>query len=209
MRIDHFRGFDEYYSIPYGDSTAENGHWEKGPGLDLFSEIKKKVGDKLIIAEDLGFVTDSVRKMVEDSGYPGMKIIEFAFDSRDTGCANDYLPHNYRRNSVVYTGTHDNETLVSWWQQISDEERKMVREYLFDYNISNKEIYKSMITLVMRSVADICIIPIQDFLGLDNSARMNKPSTLGNNWTWRLLENQFNEELQTEICSMTVRYGRI
>lgn len=209
VRIDHFRGFDEYYSIPYGDSTAENGHWEKGPGIELFSEIKKKVGNKLIIAEDLGFVTDSVRKLVEDSGYPGMKIIEFAFDSRDTGCAADYLPHNYKRNSVVYTGTHDNETLVSWWKQISDEERKTVRDYLFDYNTSDKEIHKSIIALVMRSVADICIIPIQDFLGLDNSARMNKPSTLGNNWTWRLLENQFDEELQIEICSMAVRYGRI
>ncbi len=108
VRIDHFRGFDEYYAIPYGDATAENGWWEK-PGIDLFRAISASLGDREIIAEDLGYMTDSVKQLVEESGYPNMKVIEFAFDERDTGNASDYLPHNYPRNCVVYTGTHDNE----------------------------------------------------------------------------------------------------
>lgn len=209
VRIDHFRGFDEYYSIPYGDSTAENGHWEKGPGMELFAAIRKQIGNKLIIAEDLGFVTETVKKLVVQSGYPGMKVIEFAFDSRDTGCANDYLPHNYNRNCVVYTGTHDNETLVSWYKEISEKERKMLRDYLHDYMTPDEEIYGSIIALAMRSVADICIIPIQDYLGLDNSARMNAPSTLGDNWKWRIQKNQFDKELQKNIKKMALMYGRI
>lgn len=208
LRIDHFRGFDEYYSIPYGDNTAQNGHWEKGPGMDLFRIVKKYFGDKLIIAEDLGFVTDSVRKLVEQSGYPGMKVIEFAFDGRDTGSASDYLPHNYKRDSVVYTGTHDNETLVSWYQKITAEERNMVRDYLQNYTTPDEEIYKSIIALVMESVADICIIPIQDYLGLDDCARLNTPSTLGNNWKWRLQKNQFSVGLRKQILKLTMIYGR-
>ena len=109
VRIDHFRGFDEYFSIPYGAENAIGGHWEKGPGIDLFRKVEQALGWKQVIAEDLGYVTDSVRQLVHDSGFPGMKVLEFAFDSRDSGCANDYLPHNYPENSVAYTGTHDNE----------------------------------------------------------------------------------------------------
>ena len=115
VRIDHFRGFDEYYAIPFGDKTAENGWWEKGPGMDLFRAVSNRLGERAIIAEDLGFMTDSVIQLVEDSGYPNMKVIEFAFDERDTGNASDYLPHNYPRNRVVYTGTHDNENTVMVW----------------------------------------------------------------------------------------------
>ena len=110
VRIDHFRGFDEYYAIPYGDKDAKRGWWEKGPGMDLFRTVSYRLGHKDIIAEDLGFMTDSVKRLVEESGYPNMKVIEFAFDERDTGNASDYLPHNYTNNCVVYTGTHDNET---------------------------------------------------------------------------------------------------
>ena len=208
VRIDHFRGFDEYYSIPFGDETAENGHWEKGPGMDLFRTIEYHLGQKQIIAEDLGFMTDSVRQLVKDSGYPNMKVLEFAFDCRDTGNASDYLPHNYGTNCVVYTGTHDNETLVSWFKNIKPEERKMVRDYLHNYKIADKWIYKDIIAMAMRSVAQLCIIPMQDYLGYDNKARMNEPSTLGKNWKWRLKEGEFTEELMEEILAMTKLYGR-
>ena len=209
VRIDHFRGFDEYYSIPYGDKTAQFGHWEKGPGMDLFRALEKNLGKLDVIAEDLGLLTDSVIEMVEESGFPGMKVLEFAFDSRDTGSASDYLPHNYSVNSVAYTGTHDNETLVSWYQTITAAERAMVRDYLYDYATPEEQLYKSMIALVLRSAAATCIIPMQDWLGLDNSARINKPSTVGENWRWRLKKTQLTKKLQKEICRMTTRYGRM
>lgn len=208
LRIDHFRGFDEYYAIPFGDDTAENGWWEKGPGMDLFRTISWHLGEKDIIAEDLGYMTDSVRHLVAESGYPNMKVIEFAFDERDTGNASDYLPHNYPRNCVVYTGTHDNATLTGWFQEITDAERKMVREYLNNFHDKDDEIYKDLICLAMRSVADICIIPMPDYLGLDNTARINQPSTLGKNWKWRLKEGQFTKSLQKELEALAVRYGR-
>ena len=209
VRIDHFRGFDEYYAIPYGDKTAENGWWEKGPGIDLFRAISARLGDREIIAEDLGYMTDSVKQLVEESGYPNMKVIEFAFDERDTGNASDYLPHNYPRNCVVYTGTHDNETLVSWLEDITPAERRQVREYLNNFRDSGKELCQDLICLVMRSVANLCIIPMQDYLGLDNSARMNQPSTLGKNWKWRVNTRQLSLKLQKEIQEMTLRYGRM
>ena len=139
VRIDHFRGFDEYYAIPYGDKTAERGKWEKGPGMDLFHTLDKKIKDLRVIAEDLGFLTESVLEMLKESGYPGMKVLEFAFDSRDSGCANDYLPHNYPVNSVAYTGTHDNETIVGWWSSITKDEQKLAREYLCDQATPDKE----------------------------------------------------------------------
>ena len=182
VRIDHFRGFDEYYAIPYGDKTAEHGWWEKGPGIDLFRAVSVRLGARKIIAEDLGYMTDSVKRLVEESGYPNMKVIEFAFDERDTGNASDYLPHNYPENCVVYTGTHDNETLLSWFRDITPKERRQVREYLNNFYGSDREICQDLICLVMRSVAKLCVIPMQDYLYLDNSARMNQPSTLGNNW---------------------------
>ena len=208
VRIDHFRGFDEYFSIPAKDKTAVNGHWEKGPGIELFQAIKARLGEKPIIAEDLGYVTDTVRRMVKESGYPNMKVIEFAFDERDTGNASDYLPHNYPRNCVVYTGTHDNETLLSWLEDITPAERRQVRKYLNNFKDSGKELCDDLICLVMQSVANLCIVPMQDYLGLDNSARMNQPSTLGKNWKWRLKEGQFTAELQKEMLELATRYGR-
>ena len=208
VRIDHFRGFDEYYAIPFGDTTAENGWWEKGPGMDLFRTISYRLGDRDIIAEDLGFMTDTVKQLVENSGLPNMKVIEFAFDARDTGNASDYLPHNYPRNCVVYTGTHDNETLRGWFRDISPEERRLVRQYLRNFHDSDEGICEDLITLVMRSVANLCIIPMQDYLGLDNSARINQPSTLGKNWRWRLKKGQFTKKLQKEMLDLATRYGR-
>lgn len=209
VRIDHFRGFDEYYSIPFGDQTAERGHWEKGPGMDLFWKVREALGEKPVIAEDLGYVTDSVRELVRDSGFPGMKVLEFAFDSRDSGCANDYLPHNYPVNSVAYTGTHDNETLAGWWGSISKDEQKLTREYLCDTYTPEAELNKSLISLIMRSAAKWCVIPMQDYLGLDNRCRMNTPSTVGTNWKWRIRKNQLSVKLQKEIYTVTLRYGRM
>ena len=208
VRIDHFRGFDEYFSIPYGSETAVDGHWEKGPGIELFRAVEQALGKREIIAEDLGYMSETVRQLVRDSGFPGMKVLEFAFDSRDTGSASDYLPHNYPVNSVAYTGTHDNETLVSWYQTVTDAERAMVRDYLYDYATPEEQLYKSMIALILRSAAATCIVPMQDWLGLDNSARINKPSTVGQNWRWRLKKTQLTKKLQKEICQLTTRYGR-
>ncbi len=208
VRIDHFRGFDEYYSIPFGDKTARNGHWEKGPGMKLFSAVEKSLGRKKVIAEDLGFMTETVRQLVKDSGFPNMKVLEFAFDSRDTGSRNDYLPHNYNENCVVYTGTHDNQTIASWFKTISEEERKMAREYLCDKYTPDSELYKSFIALIMRSRAELCVIPMQDWLGLDDAARMNTPSTIGNNWKWKMSKSVLTAELSEKIRKLTEIYGR-
>lgn len=208
-RIDHFRGFDEYYAIPYGESTAENGHWEKGPGIDLFRCVEQNLGWHEVIAEDLGYVTDTVRQLVWESGFPGMKVLEFAFDSRDSGSASDYLPHYYKDNAVVYTGTHDNETVTGWLKNISAEEREKVRDYLCDYRTPQKDLYKPFVALALSSVAKWCIIPIQDYLGLDNRCRINKPSTIGCNWRWRVTEAQLSENLQKQICKQTILYGRM
>ena len=183
VRIDHFRGFDEYYSIPYGDTTARNGHWEKGPGIALFEAAKNRLGELNIIAEDLGYITDSVKKLVADSGFPGMKVLEFAFDSREKS---DYLPYTYEKNSVVYTGTHDNETIAGWYAGLDKSDLKMCTDYMNIDRIPGKEYHWDFIRLAMLSVSDLCVIPIQDYLGLDNRARINHPSTLGTNWRWRL-----------------------
>ena len=208
VRIDHFRGFDEYYAIPYGEETAVNGKWKKGPGMDLFRNIEKALGKRDVIAEDLGFVTDSVRKLVHDSGFPGMKVVEFAFDVRDTGAASDYLTHNYIRNCVVYTGTHDNETLIGWWSSIDQRARDMARDYMAAHYTPDRLINVPFITLAMRSIADLCIIPMQDYLGLDNKSRMNKPSTVGDNWRWRTISDDMDDDLAEEIGRLTLMTGR-
>ena len=210
MRIDHFRGFDEYFSIPAGAPDATSGHWEKGPGMDLFRKVSEVFPGREIIAEDLGYVTDSVRKLVKDSGYPGMKVLEFAFDSRDSGSAEDYLPHNYEKNSVVYTGTHDNETVVGWFTEgLKPEEREAVRDYFCDHTTPDREMHMPMICAAMRSVSRLCIIPMQDLLGYGNEARMNTPSTFGMNWKWRLLKDEFGEKEVRTLREITARYGRL
>ena len=208
VRIDHFRGFDAYYSIPYGDKTAEHGHWEQGPGIELFHRIQDALGDLHIIAEDLGFMTDSVRALVKESGFPNMKVLEFAFDSRDTTGA-DYLPHNYNQNCVVYTGTHDNETIVEWYRTISKEDRALADAYLNLKGNEKEELPWCFIRLAMLSVADYCIIPIQDYLGLDGKARINQPATLGKNWKWRLTKNQITPTLLKRIRELTELSGRL
>lgn len=203
VRIDHFRGFDEYYFIPYGDATAEFGHWEKGPGYDIFKVMKEKLGKKAVIAEDLGFLTPSVLKLVKKTGYPGMKILQFAFDSREES---DYLPHNYTCNSVVYTGTHDNDTTMGWFDTLNRKDKAFAKRYL---NItSRKDVHWEFIRAALASVSDTAIIPMQDYLGLGAEARMNIPSTLGNNWKWRMPDGQLTDELAEKIRAMTKLYGR-
>ena len=209
IRIDHFRGFDEYFAIPAESDTAASGHWEKGPGTDLFDAIKAALGETPIIAEDLGYVTETVRQLVRDTGFPNMKVLEFAFDSRDSSGAMEYLPYRYKNNCVVYTGTHDNETLRGWIDSILPVERKQVIEYLDVRTKDPQEIVEKMIIAAFSSVADYCIIPIQDYLGLDNSARINQPSTNGANWKWRVNKKDLNGALAGRIADLTALYGRI
>ncbi len=208
LRIDHFRGFDEYYAIPFGDRNAVNGHWEKGPGLALFQAAEKALGSQAVIAEDLGFVTDSVRRLVRDCGFPNMKVLEFAFDSRDTGSRTEHLPHNYTEHCTAYTGTHDNQTLAAWLAAITPEERRMVRDYLCDQYTPDSKLHRELIALIMQSRAALCIIPMQDWLGLGDSARMNTPSTVGENWRWRLTADQMSHALCQDIRRMTELYER-
>lgn len=204
LRIDHFRGFDEYWSVPYGDKTAENGRWEKGPGYELFRAVMEKLGRRQVIAEDLGFLTDSVISLVAKTGYPGMKVLQFAFDSREES---DYLPHNYERNCVVYTGTHDNDTTLGWYHSIPARDRKFADRYL-DIR-EKKDVQWEFIRAAFGSVADTAIIPMQDYLGLGSEARTNIPSTLGINWKWRMKDGDCTEELAERIRSMTKLYGRL
>jgi len=203
VRIDHFRGFDEYYSIPYGSETAQNGEWQKGPGYELFDVMKKTLGRQNVIAEDLGFLTPSVYKLVKKTGFPGMKILQFAFDSREES---DYLPHNYSANSIVYTGTHDNDTLLGWWESLSRKDKAFAKKYM---NIRrDKDVTWTFIRACMASVSDTAIIPMQDYLELGKEARINTPSTLGENWKWRMAADAFTDELAERISEMSRLYYR-
>ncbi len=206
VRVDHFRAFDAYYAIPYGDKTAEFGKWVKGPGYGLFKAVKEKLGDIDVIAEDLGFLTPSVLNLVKRCGFPGMKVLQFAFDSR---ADSDYLPHNYTGNTVVYTGTHDNDTTVSWFKTMKKADRRKAERYLnrSDFS-SDRELAHAFVKLAMSSVSRLCIIPMQDWLGLDNDARINLPSTLGGNWVWRMKKGAFSNALAKEIRSITKLYAR-
>ncbi|MBR6452111.1 MAG: 4-alpha-glucanotransferase [Lachnospiraceae bacterium] len=206
VRVDHFRGFDSYYAIPYGKPDAREGFWEQGPGMALFDALRETLGETRIIAEDLGFLTPSVLELVKKSGFPGMKVLQFAFDPNEP---NDYLPHNYHHNCVVYTGTHDNNTLLGWLSEISPEERRFAREYMHLTGDTDEEIAEGLIRLAMSSVADICIVPIQEHLGKDGSARINKPATLGDNWKWRMTADEFTDAVVEKMRRMTWIYGRL
>ena len=206
VRVDHFRGFDEYYTIPYGDSTARNGHWEKGPAMKLFEALKAHFGEVSIIAEDLGYLTPSVEKMVADTGYPGMKVMEFAFDSREPG---DYMPYTYRHNCAVYTGTHDNQTLAAWYGELTEQDRQFLDEYLQLAGLSLEEKVWRIIRLTLACAADTAVIPMQDYLCLGAEGRMNRPSTQGNNWRWRMSRSRYSKELAERIGALTALYGRI
>lgn len=206
LRIDHFRAFDSYYAIPYGETTARNGRWKQGPGMKLFDEVERAIGRQPIIAEDLGYLTDSVRKLLKDSGFPGMKVLEFAFDSRDSS-GNEYLPHNYIPNCVAYAGTHDNDTILGWFADADPEDTAYCKEYL---DISDgDELNWSMMSSLWRSVAELTIVQAQDLLGLGSEARMNAPSTVGSNWCWRAVSGVFTDELAEKMRRKMRIYGRL
>ena len=204
VRIDHFRGFESYWEIPYGDTTAINGEWVKGPGIKLFNAIKESLGEINVIAEDLGFLTNEVKEFLEETGFPGMKVLQFAFDEREES---NYLPHTYTNNCIAYTGTHDNDTFRGWFELTGNKsDVKYCKEYLA---LTEEEGYNwGFIRGAWASVADVSIALMQDFLNLGNETRVNFPSTLGGNWKWRIKEGSYNTELADKIYKYTKMYGR-
>ena len=202
LRVDHFRGFEAYWAVPAGENTAINGEWEKAPGEKLFSVLIDELGELPIIAEDLGIITKEVENLRDKFNFPGMKILQFAFDS---DLKNDYLPHNFDKNYVVYTGTHDNETTLSWYKNISEERKDFIKSYLHKEEVN---ICWDMLKLAWKSEADIAIAPMQDFLCLDNSARMNTPGNPDGNWQWRVEQKQLSSDLAQRIKALTIQSTR-
>ena len=203
VRIDHFRGFESYYAIPARDKTAVNGVWRKGPGTAFIDVIRRKLPDVRIIAEDLGYLTDDVKALLRASGFPGMKVLQFAFDSREES---DYLPHNYTQNSVVYTGTHDNTTTADWELSAPAGDVAFARRYL-DVE-GDADFTRRFIRAALASVSDTAVIPMPDWLGLGAEARINTPSTLGGNWLWRMDPAALTDALAADILALTKLYGR-
>ena len=203
VRLDHFRGFEAYWAVPYGDTTARNGRWIKGPGMDFIRTVQEKLPNLSLIAEDLGFLTPEVLKLRDDAGLPGMKVLEFAFDSREPS---DYLPHAYGRNSVCYIGTHDNMTTRQWLETAPPH----VRDYAVEYmRLTEQEGYVwGAIRTALGSVSDLCIIQMQDYLELGGEARMNFPGTAQENWVWRALPGSYGDALARKICRLSCLYGR-
>lgn len=204
IRIDHFRGFESYYAVPYGDEDAVNGTWRKGPGSEFFDVLKEKFGELPIIAEDLGFFTDDVKEMLIKSGFPGMKVLEFGFDEAGDSM---HLPHNCSKNSVVYTGTHDNNTIMGWIDTLEEWKLNFLMKYLDVNEIS--EINWSMIRSAFSTNSEMVIIPIQDYLGIGSNGRINKPATLGTNWKWRIKDSEINLRLAERIRELTELYSRL
>lgn len=205
IRIDHFRGFDSFYSIPFGSKDAVNGKWNKGPGIELFKAVKAQLGDVKIIAEDLGFITKSVERLLKKSGYPGMKVLQFGFEPDGKS---GYLPHNFKStNCVCYTGTHDNDTAAGWAKSLRGDELKYCKEYLGVK--TRKGICDGMLRLAWSSIADRAIAQMQDVLELGSEARMNVPSTLGTNWRFRTTQDMFTDELAKKLRKYTEIYNRL
>lgn len=202
VRIDHFRGFIAAWEIPADEETAINGEWVPGPGADLFNAFQSQLGEKLpLVAEDLGVITDEVRAVRDGFNLPGMKIIQFAFDDTES---NDFLPHLYPRNCVVYTGTHDNDTSLGWWFSMTDQVKKNVQDYMGPVNNPPRDLMR----LAMMSVADTAIFPMQDILGYGTDTRMNLPGSTKGNWEWRFRTEALNEDVREMLRSMTRRYDR-
>lgn len=202
IRIDHFRGFESNYAIPFGSKDATEGKWKKGPGKKLFDAIKKNIGNVPIVAEDLGIITDKVEKLRDDLNFPGMKILQFAFDN-DTN--NVYLPHNYNKNCVVYTGTHDNNTTFGWYKNLDSKSKDYFRRYM---NTSGDVPSYDLIRLAVSSCANLAIYPLQDVLCLDENARLNTPGTKENNWQWRYEEYMLTDEITSYLLYITKLFGR-
>ena len=202
LRIDHFKGFSDFWQIDKDAENAVNGTWEAGPGIELFQKIKEQLGDLPIVAENLGFIDAKAEKLLDDSGYPGMKILQFAFPGED----NLDRPHHYTQNSVAYTGTHDNDVVNGWYEKLSESERKLVSEYL--NRRDDETITEAMIRGIYSSVSDYAIVTMQDLLDKDATSRMNVPSTVGGNWEWRMLAEDLTEERKEFLRNITVRYSR-
>ncbi len=206
LRIDHFRGFESYYAIPREARDASEGSWEKGPGIDFFRALEKAVGKREIIAEDLGFITPEVHRLLEETGFPGMKVLEFGFDRRDGG-GRLYQPHNYPKNCVAYVGTHDNETALGWMKDAYPEDAALAREYLH-LDEGEGENW-GMMRAIWSSHADCAIVQMQDVLGIGAQGRMNRPSTLGGNWQWRALPGSYGTELAQKLHRQMELYERL
>ena len=203
LRIDHFRGLESYWAVPYGETTAKIGRWVKGPGMGLIGVLTERFPNIQFIAEDLGYLTPEVRQLLEDSGLPGMKVLEFAFDSRE---AANYLPHTYPRHCVCYAGTHDNATLMGWKDEAAPADIAMARQYL---GLNDEEgFHWGVLRGGQSSVADLFVAQMQDYLGLGSEARMNTPGILGGNWQWRMLSGQITDALTARIAGMARLYGR-
>ena len=203
LRIDHFRGFEAYYSIPFGALNARDGQWQKGMGRELFGEIRKELGNVELIAEDLGFITDEVEKLRDDFGFLGMKILQFGFDGED-----EHLPYEYRENCVAYTGTHDNPTLTEWLGELSAEGELRLRRYLGEPFTPKGALRDKVISLGMMSGAGLCVIPMQDYLGIGKEGRINRPATTSGNWKWRMKKEDISEKTGAKIKDLTKIYGR-
>ena len=202
LRIDHFKGFSDFWQIDKDAENAVNGTWEAGPGIELFQKIKEQLGDLPIIAENLGFIDEKAEKLLDDSGYPGMKILQFAFPGDD----NLDRPHHYTQNSVAYTGTHDNDVVNGWYEKLSESEQELVSEYL--NRRDDETITEAMIRGIYSSVSDYAIVTMQDLLDKDATSRMNVPSTVGGNWEWRMLAEDLTDERKEFLKNITVRYSR-
>jgi 4-alpha-glucanotransferase len=203
VRIDHFRGFAGYWEVPAGETTAIRGRWRKGPGADFFGAVKAQLGELPIIAEDLGEITPDVIELRDQFGLPGMKVLQFAFS---TDASDKFLPHNYERNFVVYTGTHDNDTTVGWYRHSATEhERDHFRRYL---RTDGYDPAWSMLDAAFRSVAATAVVPLQDILSLDSWARMNLPGRAEGNWTWRFLPEQITDALRVRLHEAMLVLGR-
>jgi len=208
VRIDHFRGFESYWSVPAEEKTAIKGTWKKGPGLPFFTEMKKRLGDLPIIAEDLGIITPAVEKLRVDLNFPGMRILLFAFDGSPD---NSYLPHNYDPNTVVYTGTHDNDTAVGWYlsPEVPPEDKQLAKKYAHQTNLHESIFHQDLSYLALSSVANTAILPLQDVLGFGNDCRINTPGTVENNWQWRCAERFLSHSAASWLCDQTALYGRL
>ncbi len=206
VRMDHFRGFAEYYSIPCDAENASEGKWVEGPGIELFRALEDTLGPMDVIAEDLGTLDEKVFDLLDRTGYPGMKVLQFAFDSGNT---NFYLPHHYKRNCVVYTGTHDNDTTKAWYYGMNDWAREYSKAYLNNYDRPWEDIPWDFIRAAQASVADLSMIPMQDLLCCGSEGRINHPSTTGMNWRWRMLQGEFREDITGRLRWLTDTFQRI
>ncbi len=204
VRVDHFRAFDTYWAVPYGEKTAINGKWEQGPGMDLWNEVKAQLGEINIIAEDLGDIFDSVKELLKASGFPGMRVLQFGFNPESND--NDHLPHRYPPNCVAYTGTHDNSTVMGWYKSADTKSRAMCRRYLKPMPF--EKLNKAFIRELYKSSVGLAIVPMQDVIGLDDRARMNIPSTLGGNWKWRALKKQITSKSAEMMKDFAETYYR-